>query len=64
MTHSIRLIRDPLDGEKTKSLPQLGDVLKEKASEGVQVLVSYCTLIFISFALSLGLDRGIYSLAG
>ena len=40
MTHSIKLIRDPHDKEKTKSSPHLGDILKEKASQGVQVLVS------------------------
>ncbi|KAL5264098.1 hypothetical protein ACHWQZ_G005247 [Mnemiopsis leidyi] len=39
MTHSIRLIRDPHDKDVTKSSPQLGDILKEKASQGVQVLV-------------------------
>ena len=41
MTHTIRLKRDPHDREKTKCSAQLGEILKHKASEGVQVLVGF-----------------------
>ena len=40
MTHTVRLQRDEESAAATKKHAMLGELLKEKANSGVQVLVS------------------------